>query len=202
MAPHVLNTFSGRTLDLDEPQADQISIRDIAAGLSKICRFGAQASTFFSVAQHAIIVHDLAVASGRKDLALPALHHDSHEAYLGDLPTPVKRKLGLGERGSSYKNLADSIDIAIGRCFGYGWLSDRDDIAAVKRADRQALIAEAGVLLHDAGASVRSALTAEGLQVSDLEPLPDLGPALDPATAEREFLAVHSRALGSAVRSS
>ncbi len=31
--------------------------------------------------------------SGRPDLALAALHHDSHEAYLCDLPKPVKNKL-------------------------------------------------------------------------------------------------------------
>jgi len=46
---HVLTTYSGRQLDLDEVTADAIFIEDIAGALSKICRFGAQARVFYSV---------------------------------------------------------------------------------------------------------------------------------------------------------
>jgi hypothetical protein len=54
--PHILDTASGRQVDLDAPKADQIDVEDIASALSKICRFGAQATRFHSVAQHALLV--------------------------------------------------------------------------------------------------------------------------------------------------
>jgi 5'-nucleotidase len=87
----ILDTASGRKLDLDDPQPDQICLEDIASALSKVCRFGAQPLTFYSVAQHAMHVSRIIAECGRPDLALAALHHDSHEAYLCDLPSPVRR---------------------------------------------------------------------------------------------------------------
>ena len=197
--PHFLDTFSGGRLNLDDPRPDEIAIEDIAAALSKICRFGAQALTFFSVAQHAIFVHDLVLEEGRSDLALPALHHDSAEAYLGDIPTPVKQKLGLGQRPSGYWQLTRAVDTAIGQHFGYGWVNDRDDVALIKRADRRALLAEAEVLLHDAGRGVRAAWEAEGIDLDELGPLPSAPQPLDSPTAELRLLEAHSVALSSAI---
>ena len=194
MATFVLDTFSGRKLNLSEPAADQIAVEDIASALSKICRFGAQAGHFYSVAQHAMLVSDLVIRGGRPELALPALHHDSHEAYLGDIPTPVKRKLRLNDRTSDYKNLEGAIDIAIGLRFGYGWINDRDELAAIKRADLQALLAEAGVLIHDAGEGIRQTLAAEGTDVAALQPLPRIEALLAPEDAEQAFLAAHAAA--------
>jgi hypothetical protein len=90
---HILDTASGRKLDLDDPQPNQICLDDIASALSKVCRFGAQPQQFYSVAQHAVHVSRIVEDDGRPDLALAALHHDSHEAYVCDLPSPVKKKL-------------------------------------------------------------------------------------------------------------
>ena len=88
---HVLTTYSGRQLDLDGCTSDVIFIEDIAAALSKICRFGAQSLVFYSVAQHAVLEqHILVTDLQRPDLSLYGLHHDSHEAFAGDLPSPLK----------------------------------------------------------------------------------------------------------------
>jgi uncharacterized protein len=78
----ILDTVSGRKLDLDDPKPDQICLEDIASALSKVCRFGAQPKRFYSVAQHAVHVSRMVEDGGRPDLALAALHHDSHEATL------------------------------------------------------------------------------------------------------------------------
>jgi len=81
--PHVLTTYSGRQLDLDNCTPQAIFIDDIASALSKICRFGAQARRFYSVAQHALLGQDILLGDlGRADLSLFALHHDSHEAFV------------------------------------------------------------------------------------------------------------------------
>lgn len=106
----------------------------------------------------------------------------------------MKRKLRFNDRTSNYKNLERAIDIAIGRRFGYGWIDDRDELAAVKRVDLQALLAEAGVLIHDAGEGIRRALAAEGTDVTALDPLPRIEALLAPDEAEQAFLAAHAAA--------
>ena len=117
--PHALTTYSGRQLDLDACTPDEIFVEDIAAALSKICRFGAQTRTFYSVAQHAVLVRDILVEDvARPDLALYGLHHDSHEAFAGDLPSPLKAK--INEEGNDvYERLCTHLDAAISEAFGF-----------------------------------------------------------------------------------
>ena len=94
-----LDTASGVRLDLDDPRPDDITLSDVAAALSKTCRFGAQARSFYSVAQHAVLVADLVEDAGHPELALAALHHDSHEAYACDLATPLKHRIDAASGG-------------------------------------------------------------------------------------------------------
>ena len=82
---YIIDTASGVRLDLDDPRPEDIQIEDVAGGLSKVCRFGAQPREYYSVAQHALLVRQLVVEAGHPELALAALHHDSHEAYVCDL---------------------------------------------------------------------------------------------------------------------
>lgn len=65
---------------------DDILIADIAHGLANECRFKAQCPKFFSVAQHSVMVAD---RLGDR-LALAGLLHDAAEAYIRDIPAPVK----------------------------------------------------------------------------------------------------------------
>jgi uncharacterized protein len=113
----ILDTASGRKLDLDDPKPDQICLEDLASALSKVCRFGAQSLEFYSVAQHAMHVSRMVENAGRPDLALAALHHDSHEAYLCDLPKLVKSKLEAADN-FAYKQLGDALDAVIGEALG------------------------------------------------------------------------------------
>src|SRR5918996_968485 len=91
--PYIIDTASGVRLDLDNPRPEDVRIEDVAGGLSKVCRFAAQPLEYYSVAQHALLVQRLVVEAGHVELALVALHHDSHEAYLCDIPKPLKSKI-------------------------------------------------------------------------------------------------------------
>ncbi len=123
MQPHVLDTASGRKIDLDQPDPSQISLEDIAGGLSRICRFGAQAVRFHSVAEHAVLVSRLVADGGHPQLGLAALHHDSHEAYVCDIPKPLKRKLSAAG-DHTYDEVCEALDTAISAALGIGAISE------------------------------------------------------------------------------
>lgn len=114
-------TASGRHFDLADPQPDQIDIRDIAHALANEARFNGHTSRFYSVAQHSIAVSYLTPP----DNALDGLMHDASEAYLKDLPSPLKRML------PDYRRIEQRVDAAIRARFDLPpQCSD-----AVKRAD-------------------------------------------------------------------
>ena len=190
---HVLTTYSGRQLDLDRCTPDAIFIEDVAAALSKICRFGAQARDFYSVAQHAILVQEILVNDlCRPDLSMYGRHHDSHEAFAGDLPSPLKAKLNSEGHGA-YERLCDELDGSISRAFGFEIPSKSSaDYLMFKRADETALLIEARVLLHDNGAGVQRQLESGGRSLVDLASSRAMHPLLRPADAEARFLAAHA----------
>ena len=84
-----LSTYTGKKFYPYDPRPEQICIEDIAHGLSMLCRFAGQCRFFFSVAEHSIAVAHLLPAN----LKLFGLLHDASEAYLADLPRPVKAGL-------------------------------------------------------------------------------------------------------------
>ena len=85
-----------------DPRQEDICLEDVAHALSNLCRFGGQVSNFYSVAQHSVhcseYVTEEARAVGRphdeiERLGAQALMHDGTEAYLIDVPRPIKRNL-------------------------------------------------------------------------------------------------------------
>lgn len=132
-----IQTFTGKRLDLDPPNPDQIDIEDIAHGLSMLCRFNGQCTQFYSVAEHSVHVsHEIA-----PKFALVGLLHDAAEAYLGDVPSPLKKQL------SQFKTFEGKMEVAIGKKFDIkpDLFKDRE----LKRADVQLLIDEKAVLMVD-----------------------------------------------------
>lgn len=103
-----LSTFTGKKFFPFDPQPDQICIEDIAHGLSLLCRFSGQCPRFFSVAEHSIYVAD----SLPDNLKLEGLLHDASEAYLADIPRPLK--VGLPE----YKAIESIVEKVIAQTFG------------------------------------------------------------------------------------
>lgn len=121
-------TASGKHFDLADPQPDQIDIRDIAQGLSNEARFNGHTHYFYSVAQHSVGV-SLIVPP---DNALEGLLHDATEAYMKDIPLPLKRML------PDYKRIEARVDAVIRDRFGL----PAQCSAAVKRADLVMLATE------------------------------------------------------------
>lgn len=142
-----LELTSGVNLDLRYPRPEDIRLDDIALGLSNQCRWAGHCPIFYSIAEHACLVHDLVAhraAQGNwiPELArvckLAALHHDDHEAYTTDLPTPLKTLVG-----AAYTDVADRLDDAIGDGLGLGWARSHFEDPEVKWADALALHLEA-----------------------------------------------------------
>lgn len=86
-----IGTYSGKRLHFLNPTPDEICIEDIAHALSMICRYGGHVSRFYSVAEHCCIIADLVEQEGKDSSeVLAALLHDASEAYVCDIPRPVK----------------------------------------------------------------------------------------------------------------
>jgi 5'-deoxynucleotidase YfbR-like HD superfamily hydrolase len=79
-------TYTGRLFWPLDPRPEDIAIEDIAHALSNKCRFSGHTKKFYSVAQHSVIVSYIC---DPKDF-LWGLLHDASEAYLIDMPKPLK----------------------------------------------------------------------------------------------------------------
>jgi uncharacterized protein len=84
-----IQTFSGRKFHLIECTPDDVAFIDIAVPLSRMARFNGHTRTFYSVAQHSVLV-----SQHCGEFALEGLLHDAAEAYLGDIVRPLKKLLG------------------------------------------------------------------------------------------------------------
>ena len=124
-AGNCIRTFTGLYIDVFNPTPDMICIEDIAHGLSNVCRFAGQIPEFYSVAQHSVVVHNYV----NKEHRLQALLHDASEAYLGDMPSPIKRKF------SEYKKVEENLMKVIAEKFGF----DHELHPSVKEADKKVL---------------------------------------------------------------
>ena len=99
-----IGMMSGKVLDFSDPLPEEICITDIAHNLSMICRFNGACPKHYSVAEHSLILADAMVG----EFKVAAFLHDAHEAYTGDIISPVKSILGI-----RFDNLVWSLDRAI-----------------------------------------------------------------------------------------
>lgn len=136
-------TLSGRALDYADPRPEAIDLGDVATGLSNACRFAGQLDRFCSVAEHSVLVRRLVIDAGWPELGFAALFHDGHEAYTGDVPSPMKALLEMLASGA-WSGITDSLDAAIGGRFGIDAALFHHP--AVKDADTFALRIEAAAM--------------------------------------------------------
>jgi hypothetical protein len=99
-----IQTFTGKKFWPLDPRPEEIDIKDIAHALSLICRFGGHCREFYSVAQHSILVAQYCAVPD----AMWGLLHDAAEAYLCDLPRPIKRSLRELSGGESWYDRIES----------------------------------------------------------------------------------------------
>lgn len=101
-------TRSGRHPDFLDPRPSEIEIEDIAVALSRDCRFSGQTRESYSVAQHSVLASWIVPEA----YALEALLHDATEAFIKDLPRPLKRLL------PAYVRIERRLDRVIRNKFG------------------------------------------------------------------------------------
>ncbi len=135
--------LSGRRLDLLDPSPADIEIEDIAHGLARVARWNGQTlgDHAFSVAQHALVVTDIAAAlapAAERRWLLAALLHDAPEYVVGDLISPFKAAVGL-----DYKAFEIRLLEAIHLRFGLPPVLPAAVAADIKQADRIAAYYEA-----------------------------------------------------------
>lgn len=101
MSTPFIETFTGTRFQPLAPIVGDVWIEDIAQALSHQCRFSGHVREFYSVAEHCVRVSWLLEEWGEdEDVQLWGLLHDASEAYLVDLPTPLK---GDGLIGPGYQ---------------------------------------------------------------------------------------------------
>lgn len=164
-----IQTYTGRSFYPLEPREDDLDVRDIAHALSLLCRFNGHCRCFYSVAEHSVRVAEILPAR----LALWGLLHDAAEAYLSDLPRPIKQQM------PAFSRAEDRLLEVITRRFGLGWPMP----AQVAEADSRLLVTEARDLMGRPPRSWRLGLAPLD---QPIEPWP-------PEEAERRFLLLYER---------
>jgi hypothetical protein len=109
-----IETATGRTFHPLDPDFADICIGDIAHALSNLCRFGGHCRHFYSVAEHSVRV-SWHLSSCPDPIPLWGLLHDASEAYLVDVPRPLKNARPFG---SSYLLAECRLMIAVCERFG------------------------------------------------------------------------------------
>lgn len=103
-----ITTLSGRFFDLVKPEEYDYDIEEIATALSNLCRYTGHVNSFYSVAEHSVLVSRIVPVG----LGLCGLLHDASEAFLGDVSSPLKKLL------PDYKRIEERVEEAIARYFG------------------------------------------------------------------------------------
>jgi hypothetical protein len=173
-----MQTITGRAFYPLDPRVDNVDPVDIAHALAMLCRYGGHVSSFYSVAEHCVLM-SLAVSP---ENALWALLHDATEAYMGDLIRPLKRAL------PAYAEAEDRLMVVICERFGLGPVCP----AEVKEADNR--------ILRDERDALKS---PPPMPWVSLENVPALGVPIggwDPEYAKRRYLDRLDELTGGGVR--
>jgi uncharacterized protein len=161
---------SGAWFDFRAPKSSNFTIEDIAHGLANICRYAGQCRKFYSVAEHSILVSEVAVG-----FELEALLHDAAEAFMGDITRPLKQML------PEYKKIEDEVETAILRKFGLRVPLPTE----IKDADLRVLAAEQSQIMPTG--------TDDWVRELNIVPANVVVRHLEPEDAKRAFLGRYER---------
>lgn len=164
-------TYTGKKFDPTLPN-NEIDIVDIAHALSHMPRFAGHTERLYSVAQHSVVVSAILERMEQPPIVqLEGLLHDATEAYMMDLPMPIKRLPEL----EAYRRLESELADRIYHRFDIRQSHDQ----LVKTADIVALATEA----RDLMGNPKDWPVLEGIA-----PLPTRLTALLPGEAKIVFL--------------
>ncbi|MCE2580731.1 hypothetical protein LDL36_20230 [Komagataeibacter sp. FNDCR1] len=144
-------TYTGMKFDLLDPRPEQVRLMDIGVHLSRTPRFnGATTVESWNVAQHSLLVRDILLQlypDAGPIVQIYALLHDAHEAYTGDITTPMKMAIravlrSAGRSDDPVEILQHRIQKAVHRHFRLPEMASVSIMERVHRADMHALSCE------------------------------------------------------------
>ena len=127
--------ISGKLFNPFHPDKHDIKIEDIAHSLSHLCRFNGHIPYFYSVAEHSVLVLDLALEDDPKMSPIKQMQyllHDATEAYIGDMVKPLK--IGMPK----FNKIEDRVWKEISSKFNINYIWDEK----LKYYDIKALVTE------------------------------------------------------------
>ncbi len=165
-----IHTYSGKYIDYKNPDFNEINITDIAHHLSLENRFMGQASEACSVASHSLFCAEIAQYLDYSPyMQLRVLMHDFHEAYVKDIPTPLKKVC------PDFCALEAKFEKLVELRYMLPALTEQE-IQQIKYVDLIALLMEKNALLSD---------KSTWPQLKNIEPIECLKvPQFSPKTAE------------------
>lgn len=139
MSVHVetgwIQTYTGRKLHPLALRVEDVDLRDIAHALGNQCRFAGHTKAFYSVADHCVRVSHVCDPAD----ALWGLLHDASEAYLTDIPRPLK----CLPEFAAYREAEVCVMATV--CAAFGLPPEQPE--SVSRADVTLLVTEARDLM-------------------------------------------------------
>lgn len=163
-----MQTFTGRRFWPLDPRPEDIFIEDIAHALSMQCRYGGHCLSFYSVAEHCVLLANHVAEPFKRW----ALLHDASEAYLVDVPRPIKGDL------TNYREIEARVMLAVCERFDLS----PDMPAEVHEADFRII-----------GDERRNLSTCEADWTDPPEPLGISLKLMTPLIAENAFLVAFDR---------
>lgn len=171
-----IETVSGRKFHFLDPDPSEFDAGDVAHALGMQCRFNGHTRRFYSVAEHCVLMTEWARHNRPDSTArelLTVLHHDDAEAYISDLPRPVKSCF------PDYRAAEGVIDHKAALAFGTLWPMP----AFVKELDSRILRDERDQALSDSGHEWMNTLSPLGVVLQ----------FWNPARARDQWLRYHER---------
>lgn len=134
-----IQTYTGKKFYPLDPRIEDIDVNDILHALSNQCRFAGHCTKFYSIAQHCVLVSIMCPIED----ALWGLLHDASEAYLIDVPSPLKKSPEF----EAYRNAEKKLMTVICDAFDLS----HDEPKIVKEVDKRILATEARDLTMSEG---------------------------------------------------
>lgn len=123
----LVTSSGGSAYSLENFSEKDVSLDRIAISLANQCRYNGGVSNingrhlYYSVAQHCVLGAEALLIMGRVKEAMQFLFHDAAETWIGDIPTPIKKKYG-GE----IKTFEEGIEEIVFKVFGIDYPFSKD----------------------------------------------------------------------------
>ena len=151
-----IQTYTGIAFWPMDPKPEEVEIEDIAHALSNQCRYSGHSKRFYSVAQHSVLVS----RALPKEFRLWGLLHDASEAFIVDVPSPIKPYL------MGYEDIESGVMRVVCERFGLNFHMPE----IVKRVDSAILVDEFKFLMKAPPRALNLPESGLGIEIDPWSP--------------------------------